>query len=227
MTPDPLTSQHPSPADVRKAARIARHWPLLSGLGALALVVALGLVVTIRGTQVLEVDAEWMEEVLEHRNVWWEVPSLVMNFVGGGWFGVFVVPVLTIAALLLFRRSWAAGYYAIAAALSAGLVQLLKHVFGRARPEDMLIASDFGSFPSGHVANAATIAVALGLLVPRLWVWIAGAAYVTLMVLSRTYLGAHWFTDTIGGLVLGGAIAVIVWVPFAHKLALERKASTR
>ena len=55
------------------------------------------------------------------------------------------------------------------------MVQLLKNLFGRARPEDILVVSDFGSFPSGHVANAATIAVAIGMIVPNVWVWVAGA----------------------------------------------------
>lgn len=213
--------------DERRAERVSRRWPLISGAGSIALALLLGLVVTLRGAENLEVDAEWMEELVEHRSPWWELPSLVMNFVGGGWFGVFVVPLATIGILLFMRRKWGALYYAIAAALSAGVVQALKHLFGRARPEEILISSDFGSFPSGHVANAATIAVALGILFPRLWVCLAGAAYVALMLLSRTYLGAHWLTDTIGGLLLGSAVAVIVWAPFAEKLAVEWNARKR
>ena len=42
------------------------------------------------------------------------------------------------------------------------------------------------------------------------------------MALSRTYLGAHWLSDTIGGLILGAGIAVIVWAPLAYRLARER-----
>jgi membrane-associated phospholipid phosphatase len=57
-----------------------------------------------------------------------------------------------------------------------GVVQLLKNLFGRARPEDIMTNLDFGSFPSGHVANAAAMAVVLGLLFPGVWVWVAGPA---------------------------------------------------
>ena len=101
-------------------------------------------------------------------------------------------------------------------------MQLLKVTVGRARPEDMLVQSDPGSFPSGHTANAATTAVALGFIFfPRIWVWVAGSAYAVAMALSRTYLGAHWLSDTIGGLLLGAGVAVLVWAPFAFRLAAE------
>jgi undecaprenyl-diphosphatase len=145
-----------------------------------------------------------------------------MDFLGGGLFGVVIVPTCTILALLLFRRPWGALYYALAAALSAGVVQALKLTVGRARPEDILVHSDLGSFPSGHTANAATIAVTLGIIFLRTWVWAAGAVYTVLMLLSRTYLGAHWLSDTAGGLLLGAGLAVVVWAPFAYKVLAER-----
>ena len=83
--------------------------------------------------------------------------------------------------------------------------------------------SDIGSFPSGHVANAATLAVALALILGRTWVWYVGAIYTVAMALSRTYLGAHWLSDTIGGALLGAGIAIIVWAPLASRLNRERK----
>jgi undecaprenyl-diphosphatase len=88
----------------------------------------------------------------------------------------------------------------------------------------MIVTSDFGSFPSGHVANAATIAVALGVIVPRVWVWVLGAVYTVLMAISRTYLGAHWLSDTIGGLLVGAGVALVLWAVFAARLERERLA---
>jgi undecaprenyl-diphosphatase len=89
----------------------------------------------------------------------------------------------------------------------------------------MLVTSDVGSFPSGHVANAATMAVALALILAlqrdRWWFWMLGAGYVVAMALSRTYLGVHWLTDTIGGALLGAGVAVVLWVPVARRLAQE------
>jgi membrane-associated phospholipid phosphatase len=210
-----------------EAARISRRWPLISGIVAAVLVAILGTIIFIRGNLPSEMDAEWMEDIIEHRSVWWEVPSLLMDHIGGGIVAVYVIPLAIIAILCIFRRFWSALYFLAATVVSAGLVQLLKGIFDRPRPEDMLVVSDLGSFPSGHSANAATMAVVLGFIVRRLWVWIAGTLYVVAMVLSRTYLGAHWLSDTIGGVVLGVAVAVIVWAPLAYKLHLERKSPLR
>jgi undecaprenyl-diphosphatase len=135
-----------------------------------------------------------------------------------------VVPIGTAIALLIIRRPWAAGYFVAASAVSAGIVQLLKELFGRARPADIIVASDYGSFPSGHVANAATIAVAFGVIFPHLWVWVLGAVYTGLMAASRTYLGAHWLSDTIGGLLVGAGVALLLAAVMAVPLERERLA---
>jgi undecaprenyl-diphosphatase len=208
------------PQDPSTPRRVQRRWPFITGGVALALAFAVGGLIALRDSP-LELDAEWMEEIVEHRQPFWEVPSLAMNFIGGGWFSIFVIPLGVAALFLILRKPWSALYFILASALSAGLVQLLKTLFGRARPEDMLVASDYGSFPSGHTANAATIAVVLGILLARTWVWVVGAAYVLLMALSRTYLGAHWVTDTIGGALVGVAVAVLLWAPLAQKLYRE------
>lgn len=189
---------------------------------ALLLAVGLGLLVTVRTLSPESLDAEWMEEIVEHRSPFWEVPARVFDFIGGGWFAVLVVPVGTAVALLVARRPWAASAFILGCAVSSGLVQLLKALFGRARPEQILLPLDSPSFPSGHTANAATLVVLLALLLRRSWIAAAGAVYVVLMALSRTYLGAHWVTDTVGGILLGAAVAVLVWALFAVKVRDER-----
>lgn len=219
---------HPEPETEGEAKRISRRWPLISGTVAVLLVAGLGALIALRGSNLpTEFDTEWMDELLEHRSPLWLAPALLMNHVGGGLVGVFILPLAIIGALCLFRRFWAALYFAIASVLSAGLVQLLKNLYERPRPEDILVTADIGSFPSGHTANAATMAVVLGFILRRFWVWMAGILYTVAMLLSRNYLGAHWLSDTLGGLVLGVAVGIIVWAPLAHRLYLERRARPR
>lgn len=185
----------------------------------------LGSLILFRHNGPFLLDNAWMREMVENRAAWLDVPAYALTWIGGGWFAKIVVPVATLVVLVLVKRRWAALYYAIAVLLSVGAVQLLKAIFDRPRPEDILVVSDVGSFPSGHVANAATIAVTLALIFRKTWIWYAGVIYTLAMAFSRTYLGAHWLSDTIGGALIGAGIAVIVWAPLASRLIRERKHS--
>jgi undecaprenyl-diphosphatase len=168
------------------------------------------------------IDALWQEFISEVRGPVLLAVSYAMDFLGGGWFGIFVVPIGVAVMLLVMRRPWGAAYFIAASIVSTAIAQLMKQLVGRDRPEDMIVVSDFGSFPSGHAANAATVAVALFVLFPRVWVAIAGAAWVVLMAFSRTYLGAHWVSDTIGGALIGAAAALLTAAVFGDVLIRER-----
>lgn len=73
------------------------------------------------------------------------------------------------------------------------------------------------SFPSGHAARAMFLAitsyVAFGIghlaLRKRLLVGLALGIYVGLVSVSKIYLGHHWFSDVVGGLLVGGAFGII------------------
>ncbi len=212
-----------TPNDLHAAARIQRRWPLISASVAIGLVILLGAIIAFRPAEPFAVDLKWMAEIVEHRSPVWTVPALFFNYVGGGILGSVVIPVVIFALLLAFHRPWGAAFFAIASVVSVVCVQVLKHTVGRERPSTILIHVDTGSFPSGHTANAATMVVVFAILFPRVWVWCVGAAWALLMAISRTYLGAHWLSDTIGGLLLGAGVAVIVWAPLAYRLAAESK----
>lgn len=215
-----------TPTGPAAAWSIRRRWMLIGGSLALVLAVALGAWVIVgAGGKPLSIDSQWMNQMLAIRSPVLDVPALALNYLGGGIMGIFIVPIAIIAVLLLFRRPWAAGYFLTATLLGAGLVQLLKHLLGRARPEDILVHADFGSYPSGHVTNAAIMATTLAIIFPRLWVVLVGAAYTALMMLSRTYLGAHWLSDTIGGLLAGVGLAVLLGAFVVGELERENARS--
>ncbi|PZQ89595.1 MAG: hypothetical protein DI534_07255 [Leifsonia xyli] len=198
---------------------ISRRRYVIAGGVLVALTLALGVLIVLRDT--VRLDEAWMSEVLEWRDPLGERISLVFDFLGGGWFAIFAVPLGVGAAFVLARRPWSALVFVLVSALTAVICQLLKALFDRARPEQILLPLDNGAFPSGHVANAAVIAVGLGLLLGRVWVWVLGALYVVAMSFSRTYLGAHWLTDTLGGALLGAGVALLVWCLLLPRLRRE------
>jgi undecaprenyl-diphosphatase len=218
--PDALGHETGAPAPVR----ISRVWWVVSGGAALALVVLLALVIVYReSNKPFGFEVEVMGALVAARSDLLTVPALVFNALGGGVISTLVVPGVIVAGLLLWRRPGGAVYYVVAALASATVTRVIKVVVARPRPEDILVQPDFGSFPSGHSANAAVVATALGIIFLRTWVWVAGAVYTLLMMLSRTYLGAHWVSDTIGGVLVGAGMAVIVWAPFAERLYREHR----
>jgi membrane-associated phospholipid phosphatase len=204
------------------SVHVSRRWRLISGIAALVLVAVLALVIRYReADKPFGFEVEWMSEIVENRSQPWTAIALLFNAVGGGILAIAVIPVVIVAGLLLWRRPWGALYYAIATVVCTVLVQVLKQAVGRARPLDILVTADPGSFPSGHSANAAVMAATLAIILRYLWVWVSGGLYVIAMMLSRTYLGAHWISDTVGGLLIGVGVAVIVWAPLAQRLAAE------
>lgn len=204
--------------------RISRRPWIAAAVFALVAVALVGTVIVVdRARESFAFEAGLMSALIDLRTPWLTAPALVLDRLGSGLVSGVIVPVVIAAALLVWRRPWAAGFFVVALLASSGLTRLAKVVVGRVRPEDILVNPDFGSFPSGHSSNAAVIATALGLIFMRTWIWVAGAVYTVLMMLSRMYLGAHWLSDTVAGVLIGAAAALIVWAPFAYRLYRENR----
>jgi undecaprenyl-diphosphatase len=180
------------------------------GVACLVVATALGAFVVYAYTETPGFDRWWNQLIESIRGDGMYRFALVLNWIGGGWVAILGIPLLAIVALLLARRWRSAVFAAVCFALSAGAVQLLKEIFGRARPEDMLVVSDYGSFPSGHTANAATIALVLWVLFPRVWTAIVGVLWILAMALSRTFLSVHWASDTLGGALVGAGVVLVL-----------------
>ncbi|MDD7961647.1 phosphatase PAP2 family protein [Microbacterium thalli] len=208
------------------ATDLRRLWPRRAISGSVLLVggVLLGWWLFTQLGQPFDIDRWWNEWLPADPGPVGLVFGLVMNRIGGTWVGVFAIPIATAIALVLLRRPWAAGYFVVASAVSALAVQLIKGLVDRSRPEDILVTTDAGSYPSGHTANAATIAVVAVILFPRVWVLVAGVVWTLLMGLSRTVVHAHWASDTVGGMLIGAGVALIVAAMFTEQLERERTA---
>ncbi|HEX6954313.1 MAG TPA: phosphatase PAP2 family protein [Agromyces sp.] len=212
--------EHRAPAPVRVSRR---PW-VWTGVIALAVVVAVGVVIVInQAREPFAFESALMSAIAASRTPAITSVALAFDWMGSGLVSSFVVPAIVVIGLVLWRRPWAAGFFVAAIAASGLITQVFKVLVGRVRPEDILVHPDFGSFPSGHASNAAVIATAFGLIFLRTWVWVAGAVYTVLMMASRMYLGAHWVSDVVGGLLVGAGAALIVWAPFAERLYRENR----
>lgn len=150
-----------------------------------------------------------------HRD-WLDLPMVGITSTGLGWVqalalvAVFCVRPLRRLALLLF------GAGAFCGLLRLGVMRLAD----RQRPSNYVFAKPmeevFGmsSFPSGHTACSFAIATMLLLLVRGTeWEWTGRAAIVwaALVGFSRVYLGVHYPTDVVGGMLFGVLTAALFY----------------
>ncbi len=93
---------------------------------------------------------------------------------------------------------------------------LLKQVFARPRPEVFppLVVEHTYSFPSGHTIASVSL---YGLLAVYLWdqgrraLAFLSAFWVLAVAFSRVYLGAHYPSDVLGAMAVGGIWVICVW----------------
>ena len=120
---------------------------------------------------------------------------------------------IALGVLMLFFRKTRKTGITVLAALIIGLIctnLVLKNLVGRDRPwihlHDLLVLieeHDPNSFPSGHTTSAFAFAGAVLFTAPKRWMkWVA-IVLAILMGFSRLYVGVHYPTDVLAGVVVG------------------------
>jgi membrane-associated phospholipid phosphatase len=214
----------PVPAEPLPHPDPHRGTVLVVGVCAAVAFVVLRFVVALGGHEPLALDIWWQALMIDITTdaglilAW--IPAVV-----GGTIGMIVIGILLVAVFLWRRRPWDAANMALAIVTVVAIGAPMAAIIARVRPENSLAESVPTSFPSGHTAVATTVAVTLGLLPRRWYVWVAGACWVVYMMWSRTYLHAHWVSDVVAGMLEGVAVATLVWC-FMHALRIRRAQSS-
>lgn len=104
----------------------------------------------------------------------------------------------------------------VALIVSHIFVQILKKTVTRVRPKDALsdintfnVSLDRYSFPSGHTTAIFSIAVTVSFYLP--WLAFIVIPLALLVGVSRIYLGVHYPSDVIAGIILAIATSALIY----------------
>ncbi len=186
------------------------------------------------GTQAFDVAIlQWLHA---HQHPLITQLMIEMTYLGTG---SVVVVVVGVAALFLWHTEHKHSARLLLAATIGNIVlnSALKLVYHRARPavfawQTTAVSS---SFPSGHAMSATVVYGTVAYLVMRLqkhrWAKMltlgAAVLLILLICLTRLYLGVHYPSDVIGGIIVGLAWAAFCMATLEASLVIARRRAPR
>lgn len=223
---DPVVASAP-PSVIRPAARAATMTVVVGLAGLIASLVVLGSIAEgVRDQEIFALDT-WATPFLH--GIASPGLDLVMSSLTTMGSSLVIVPlyVLVMAGLLWRRRFGSALFLSVASGGALILNATMKLFFERPRPQLpwAQVLPDY-SFPSGHTMNGVVFYLALAVIAWSIFGRRVGVTSVAVAVVlaigigvSRIYLGYHYLTDVVGGLLAGIAWLLIVGAAFRARPA--------
>ena len=186
------------------------------------------------GTQAFDVAIlEWLHG---HQSKTLTAVMVEMTYLGTG---TVVIVVVGVAALFLWHTEHKHSARLLLAATIGNILLngALKLVYHRPRPSVFAwqTTAVSSSFPSGHAMSATVVYGTVAYLLMRLqkhqWakmLTLAGAILLILLIcLTRLYLGVHYPSDVLGGIIVGLAWASFCMATLEASLVLARRRAPR
>lgn len=224
----------------RVSARVLRMlrpgWLKTGAAIALAAAVAfLVLAESILKEEAQQLDVAALRWLAAHRT-----PGLTQFFLAisalGSWLFISTLTLILCVAGLFVRARRAAATLLMAVLGIPMLVVVLKPIYGRPRPNAVthLDFVDSASFPSGHALAAAIFFGTTALIAAertaselrRVLITAAAGSIIALVALSRVYLGVHYSSDVLGGVLVGTTWSLLVLLA-AHSIHRQRDRSRK
>src|SRR5699024_4954577 len=122
---------------------------------------------------------------------------------------------LLISILMLYKLKVHTLFILISMIASSILIPVLKNSFDRERPSMLRLIEISGfSFPSGHAMGSTIFFGSLGAIIKhtdlnnKALLMTVCATFILMISSSRVYLGVHYPTDVLAGVVIGLAVVV-------------------
>lgn len=165
------------------------------------------------------VDVAALHALAELRSETWDHAVLAITALGNTL--TLVVLLIWIGGLLQAHgHGLAAGVLLVAYAGGRVFTEILKAGFGRARPDavEWLSHATSPAFPSAHAMSATIVFGGLAYVLGRTGagplargaLWVLAATLIVSVSVSRVYLGVHYPTDVVAGVVAGAVWTAIL-----------------